>query len=894
MQNKLAVSISSFISCFLLMQFGDVFTIPFGYVSLLWPVSGVMLGLFLVYGNWLLPSAFAGSLLFFTISNDYDQLPNYVTLVMSALFVLQLVLSKWLVDRFCQLPVKSHSPWHIIQFLLLCGPIASVIPALISTLVLAQHLSYPAQVLVFIGSSIWIANLISIVFITPVILFLSKSEYTRRAQRPFAAISATFVALAVTFSVYLFSSYNHKEDQRARFTDATERYVENIDLMLANIKHNLTALDGFVQSSDHISRAEFKQFSDKMHALHSSNAVRAFGWVPLVSKESRQAFEQELSTELGYDATIFKFTNKGVIVAPEQDSYLAIKYLSSDDRDKKAIGLDVSTHPVVGSTVNAAIDNQTYSITPLFPLLQQQHKVTSAVVYYPSFNRSNDNLELTGLTEIILEIDLLLMSLHQQMANDIYTFELSYGNSHLAHPNANINAKFTHQVELKLFDKSAQLTFYSTPEFEQTLIDWSSFSLLIVGCIIGVICVMFVFFIVTFNASLTRQVKQSTEKLVQQNAELEQANAAKNLFLANISHEYRTPLNAIIGFTEIARSEIKEKAALNYFKQINDSSNILLGIVNDVLDYSKMQAGELRLERRPFNLMTASQSVIDLLSEKAKQKSIKLNANLSSCCDQWVNADEVRFQQILINLVNNAIKFTTYGQVTVECSSEAVNDQQKRFTISVIDTGIGIDKAGLEELFKPFSQAEASISRRFGGTGLGLSIVKQLCHLMKGEVSAESELNRGSKFTITLPFDLITAPSGEQNSNNSVKPNDYSKCKVLVAEDNKVNQLVISKHLENLKLPFVLADNGQQAIEKLQQEVIDLVIMDLQMPVMDGFSASREIKQNEALRHIPIVILSASVGEDEKQQAHALQIFDYIEKPFKREELIKVLNKYLN
>ncbi len=894
MQNKLAVSLSSFISCFLLMQFGDIFTIPFGYVSLLWPVSGVMLGLFLVYGNWLLPSAFAGSLLFFTISNDYDQLPNYVTLAMSALFVLQLVLSKWLVNRFCQLPVKSHSPWYIIQFLLLCGPIASLLPAFISALMLVQHLPYSTEVLVFIGGSIWMANLISIVFITPVILFLSKNKYTRKAQRPFAAISATFVALAVTFSVYLFSSYNHKEDQRARFIDATERYVENIDLMLANIKHNLTALDGFVQSSDHISRAEFKQFSDKMHALHSSNAVRAFGWVPRVSKDSRQAFEQELSTELGYDATIFKFTNKGVIVAPEQDSYLAIKYLSSDDRDKKAIGLDVSTHPVVGSTVNAAIANQTYSITPLFPLLQQQHKVTSAVVYYPSFNNNNGSLELTGLTEIILEIDLLLMSLHQQMANNIYTFELSYGNSHLTHPNTNINAKFTHQVELKLFDKSAQLTFYSTPEFEQTLIDWSSFSLLIVGCIIGVICVMFVFFIVTFNASLTRQVKQSTKKLVQQNVELEQANAAKNLFLANISHEYRTPLNAIIGFTEIARNEITEEVALNYFKQINDSSNILLGIVNDVLDYSKMQAGELRLEKRPFNLMTACQSVIDLLAEKAKQKSIKLNANLSSCCDQWVKADEVRFQQILINLVNNAIKFTTYGQVTVECSSETVSDDKKVFTLSVIDTGIGIDKDALEELFKPFSQAEASINRRFGGTGLGLSIVKQLCHLMHGEVSAESKPNKGSTFTVTIPFDLTQAPTDEQSQDDLAKPNDYSKYKVLVAEDNKVNQLVISKHLDSLNLPYVLADNGQDALEKLQQHNVDLVVMDLQMPVMDGFTASSEIKSHDQLRHIPIVILSASVGEDEKQKASELAIYDYIEKPFKQQELVTVLNKYLN
>lgn len=873
------------------MQFGHVFTIPFGHASLIWPVAGVMLGLFLIYGPWILLSSLAGSLLFFATTDISVPLPSYVTLSISILSVLQLLLSKWLIEKFCHLPVRSHSSLDIVKFLFLSGPVASAVTSLLTAILLALSLNYSGEVLLYISASLWMGNLISIVFITPVLLFLLPNKYTRKAQKPFAAISATFIVLIVTFSVQLLSSYNHKNEQRSKFVDSTERFVENIDLLLANMKHNLAALDGFVQSSDYISKAEFKQFADKMHALHSNNAVRAFGWVPLVKKEQRQAFEQELQNELGTRSKIIKFTSNGIIVAPEQEQYLPIKYLSSDGRDKKAIGLDVSTHPVVGKTVQSAIANKTYYITPLFPLLQQQHKVTSAVVYYPSFNTSDN--ELTGLTEIVLEVDLLLMSVHQQAADDIYTFELNYQGSRFTHPDFNQQAKFSHQIELELFDKTAQLVFVSSKKFEQSLIDWSSFAILLVGCVIGVICVMFVFFIVTFNASLTRQVTESTQKLVQQNAELAKANAAKNLFLANISHEYRTPLNAIIGFTEIAKGEIKDQTSLAYFNQINDSSKILLGIVNDVLDYSKMQAGELRLEARPFNLMTASQNIADILSDKAKQKSIKLNVELSSCCDEWVLADEVRFKQILINLINNAIKFTNEGEVTIKCSSQADGELQKRFTISVIDTGIGIEKEALEELFKPFSQAEASISRRFGGTGLGLSIVKQLCELMFGEVKAESELGKGSTFTISIPFTLTQAPAitTEQSSETA---NDYRNSKVLVAEDNKVNQLVVGKHLEKLNLSYVLADDGKEALELLKTESIDLILMDLQMPVMDGFTASSRIKQDSALRHIPIVILSASVGEDEKQKAHALGIFDYIEKPFKQEELIKVFNKYLN
>ncbi len=876
------------------MQFGSLFVIPFGYASLIWPVSGVMLGLYLVNGPWILFSTFLGTLLYLFSSEGINSLPVYANLLLAAITVLQMILSKELIEKFCSLPIRSHSPWQIIKFLILTGPIASAVSTPLSMFFLAPYLNYSNEILWYIALSLWTGNTVSIIFITPVILFLSSNKYVRRAQRPFAATFATVFVLTAITSVYLLQNRNHEQEQNRIFIKATQEYIKATGVIVNSLKHNLTALDGLIQASEYISKSEFEQFTSEMLALHTNEAIRAFAWLPRITTEQREEFEQHLVSEQEPNLKIRQLTSSGVIVAPEQDYYLPIKYSVPYDKNKQAISLDVSRHPTVQQSVTKAIEQQDFVLSPMVSLIQQRDKYTGVIVYYPSFSDKAGEHPLTGLTEVVLELDLLLQSLHQQPQGEFYTFQLAYGdNNTFTHQEFNHKAKFSHEVEFELFDKKAQLLFVSTELFEQRLVNWNSFAIIFTGVIIGVVCVMFVFFIVTFNASLTRQVNDSTKKLVQQNAELEKAYAAKNLFLANISHEYRTPLNAIIGFTEVAQSEIKDPQSLQYFNQINQSSNVLLGIVNDVLDYSKMQAGELRLEAIPFNLKLATQSVIDILAHKARQKGIAFEFDFNSCFDIWVSADEVRFKQILINLLNNAVKFTQEGKITIFCRCKDVREGKKRFSISIKDTGIGIAQETLQDLFKPFSQAEASTNRRFGGTGLGLSIVKQLTNLMGGEILAQSELGKGSNFTVSIPFKLTEAPQNTDNLEQEVKASDYQNYSVLVVEDNKVNQLVISKHLEKLQVNFILADNGQAALDILVKESVDLILMDLQMPVMDGFTASGLIKQNKALQHIPIVILSASVGKDEKEKADALGIHDYIEKPFKQEQLIKAFNKYL-
>lgn len=892
MLNKLSFSLSFFALCYLLMQFGNWFAVPFGYASLIWPVAGVMMGLYFVYGKLVLVGTFLGTLLFLFSGSAITAVPPITSVALATTAVIQLALGKALIDKFCALPIRSHNPLEIVKFLVLTGPVACSLTSLITIVILSNSLTYSTAALIYIATALWVGNLLSVVFITPVLLFLLPNKYVKKAQRPFSAITATLVVLVTIFSVYLLIENNHKQEQKTKFVDATQEFVEATEVLFTSIKHNLVALDGLIQSSEYISKSEFEQFTGQMLSLHTNDAIRAFAWLPKISGEQRANFEQHLINEQEPNQQIRQVGSEGIIIAPTQDYYLPIKYSSPYDKNKEAIGLDVSRHPIVQSSVERAIEEKTYALTPFLSLVQQQNKFTGIIVYYPSYSSVPGEEPLTGLVEAVLEIDILLSSLHAHPRGNFYTFQLSYGDNTFTHPEFNNKAKFSHQVKFDFFGEPATLVFVSTKEFELSLVNWTSFAVLLTGCVVGVVCVMFVFFIVTFNASLTRQVNESTKKLVHQNAELATANEAKNLFLANISHEYRTPLNAIIGFTEIATGEVTDKEALTYFKQINASSNILLGIVNDVLDYSKMQAGELRLESQPFDINAATQSVVELLAEKAKQKSIELKLNFNGCINSWVNADEVRYKQILINLLNNAIKFTDHGHVTVKCECAGAAKDQRKIVLSVTDTGIGIAEDALDELFKPFLQAEASTNRRFGGTGLGLSIVRQLCDLMGGEVSVESKLNEGSKFTIILPFARVDKPV-EEKTINHVQGFNYKPYKVLVAEDNKVNQLVISKHLEKLEIQYQLADDGQKALELLEQNEVDIILMDLQMPIMDGFTASSLIKQNPNLQHIPIVILSASVGNDEKEKAKVLGIHDYIEKPFKQEQLIEVFNKYL-
>lgn len=878
------------------MKFGTLFTIPLGLASVIWPVAGVMLGLYLVYGRAVLVGAFLSALLVFQQEQLTASLSLFQYVTLSFVGILQLVISQWLLERFCYLPLKINMPMEIVKSLVLIGPVSVLISLAFAMPVIGYSLVDNSEMLGYMWAVKWLGDSLSIVFITPIFLFVTHNIYIKKARNSLSAIVTSLISLVLISLIYLFLNQQSFQAQERKFVKATQPFIQQFNVFQSQIKTQLKSLSGLFQASDYVSRSDFKYFTETVNTADFN--IRALAWVPLIRAEERVEFEQSLSAELSTDLKIKSLTEQGFVTTSQQAQYIPITYIEPLKANQSAVGLDLFTHPVVKHTVEKAITNKDFVISPLLTLAQQRNKLTGAIVYYPVYQNviDGEDSRLLGLVEVVIELDVLFAGLYQQVPESEFSYQINYGDNNVyQHADFQKDSVFNYSVEVNVFDKKGTLSFASTTDFELGLINYLNLIIVLISCVISVICVMFVFFILRFNSSLSKKVKESTQLLTQKNEALVLANQAKSLFLANISHEYRTPLNAIIGFTEIAQREIADPQAVSYFKQIQHSSNILLAIVNDVLDTSKIQAGELTLDCQPFQPAEITSIVLDILSEKISEKGLTVKKNFTPAFQRWVNGDDTRFQQIMINLLNNAVKFTEQGSISIFGDCHDVDDNKRKLIVEITDTGIGIEESAQQRLFEPFAQAENSTSRTYGGTGLGLSIVKQLCLLMDGNISLTSELGKGSTFTVVLHLAKANKPLVNNNivMTSDAEVANFNEAEILVVEDNKINQAVVNKQLSSFGVICHFADDGQQALTYLENNQPDLILMDLQMPVMDGFSASEQIKHNDKTQAIPIVILSASVVKEDRERAASLGIEDFINKPFKQDDLLQILHKYL-
>jgi signal transduction histidine kinase/CheY-like chemotaxis protein len=391
------------------------------------------------------------------------------------------------------------------------------------------------------------------------------------------------------------------------------------------------------------------------------------------------------------------------------------------------------------------------------------------------------------------------------------------------------------------------------------------------------------------------QALEDKEKSVTDKIKAEQSEAAKSEFLSTMSHEIRTPINGVIGIANLLKDENLTAQQKQYVEALSFSAKHLMSLVSDILDFSKIETGKVDFERVSFNLTASCESVFNLHKVNADEKKIAFSLKKDPAVTNFVYGDPLRLNQVLTNLISNAIKFTEWGGVTLEY--RVATETARRYAIEFIitDTGIGIKKEEMDTVFKGFSQANTGIAKSFGGTGLGLTISKKLVELQGGTIRAESVYGKGSSFIVTLDFDKHVAIDAANSVVNDLENTSSLKgIRVLVAEDNKVNVLVIKKFLEKWGTSYKIGHTGKEAIMLAESEPFDVILMDLNMPEMDGREATQILKAhtNKQISNIPVIALTANASSETQHNLLHNGFASYISKPFNPALLFKLLKKY--
>ncbi|MGO2371511.1 CHASE domain-containing protein [Pseudoalteromonas sp. KG3] len=866
-----------------------------GYAVASWPPSGIALAGFLLCGR----RAFLGILLGALLTNliHLDRVVDILhwqvflqALLVSLAAILQAWLGCFIIIRIIKAPLDLSSLKHSVQSLIIAGPVCCVTAAAIGTSLLVFNNVIPVHVAFDNFVAWWIGDSIGVLIFTP--LILAAFNYAQMRHRLQVILPAILIYIVISISFYAAASVKRDKDIQKQEAKVAEVQSE-INHKLDEITGHLALLSTFFASSDGVSNDEFERFTSKQ--LDYSNEILAFEWVPYVPAGQSRDYQQSVRQQQAEQSKFYiKEQSSAGHWQPvsERDVYYPVQYTYPIIGNEEIIGFDLASSSQRRSALMLSKSLNELVVTEPIKLLQNKTREQGVLFISPVYNDLNTQVDFRGFVVAVVSFARLANTLqinhHSQISAHFYDVTDAQ-NRLLIYRTDRTDIELLREYQLELGERIWQIQLLEPKTKTSWIMYWFA---QILGMLFVWLLITFLISVTGTNIQVREQVAQQTRVLRQEKQKADEASQIKSQFLANMSHEVRTPINGIKGLHYLALQQQDWQQARRYIEQADGALSVLLRVLNDVLDFSKMEAGKLDLMQESIALDKLIDELINLVQFEADLKSLQLKLEIDSDTDLQLDSDPIRLKQVLLNLLNNAIKFTTAGAITLK-----VWQQGDSIYFSVSDTGIGISQTAQQQLFQPFAQADSSTSRQFGGTGLGLSICKKLVELMGGTISLASEEGQGSTFTFTLPLNspLVKAEQLEPQFNDIDTSNlSFAAFKILLVEDNPLNQHVATAILKTKGCITDVASDGFEAIEKVSETRYDLVLMDIQMPNMDGLQATKVIRYELFMHQLPIIALSANAHDDDVKKALAVGMDGYLTKPIDAEKLFKTVWHYLH
>lgn len=904
------------LSYYLAGLFGLDLAIPPGFASAIWPASGVALALaILLSWKWVVLGVFCGSLMVnlgqvlsgeasFEIALLY--LPSTIGLGASLQLLFGYVLFKYLIGVESQI----NTPRQILYFSLIVAPISCLIASSFGAGGLFYYGIIEREQTLFTWFTWWIGDTIGILLFTPMLLVLfSKNNNKLSNKRKAQVVIPSVVIFVFSYLLFMWSQESRLHKIENILDDYANYYSQKIHESLLLSENKLKAYQAFFQGSNSISFEEFNEFSKVM--LDKDSILHGVGWTEVIPHEKRVETEKRIQRQgfLGFQFTRPE-TGKGMVTIEKKDIYYPVLYIYPLERNKQAMGLDLSSlSGRLELLENIANDGQARATSPI-QLVQESDSIKATILYLPVWEKYPENTKLIGYVSGVylfngIVAPIINQALDTNINIDIDDVTDETVSSPLINSKASSHSVYSSVIKDVLFgNRVYKITFTPTSQFNIGEKDWVSWLILISGFLLSALLQAFILMMTGTIEYTSRIVEERTKQLSLATKKAEKASEAKSMFLANMSHELRTPLNAIVGLINLCLKTNLNKTQSQYLNQSKLASETLVLLINQTLDYAKIESGNLELESIEFDLskMIAKLHAIFLL--RSEEKGIEFILGGDQKLPENVIGDALRLEQVLLNLLSNAFKFTDQGRVTLWLGFEKFNDRTT-LLITVKDTGVGIPKHLQKNLFQSFRQADNSTTRKFGGTGLGLAISKQIIQLMNGTVELFSDEGEGCEFVVRIPVEMVAGSKTFDVESLITVSHDMAQLTIdeseviskplkgidiLLVEDIEMNRMIATELLEFHGANVTQAVDGQNALNTLQNaQNIDLILMDIQMPVLDGYGATEKIRKIKAFKHLPIIAMTANAMNEDIEKCHSVGMNAHIGKPIDEKIMLNTI-----